>query len=282
MEQLVKREDFRNTVTYMNVISPKLKNMTYMMAVKIKVKDLKKALQHEDIDESELGDNIKTTTYHRKIQKEDGTLQTVTLHNQKDAETFLYYVAIDNSVDRTTDNWQDSYFQLEEEFVKEWLCVPNLQHKKYSTQEKKFLKKCQNNKNKWYKIPPDILVRYQQLLREERIQLLSDKFHMIEIVKIKTNNGKKVICKVAPSNETTREFFHELVLCQDEIDFLDMGSTIDSADYNVPILISATCSKRRVIGSQVQQINQTSDNAPGIQLTQGEKTNASIIHCLQH
>ena len=39
MEQFVKREDFRNTVTYMNVIPPKLKNMTYMMAVKIKVKD---------------------------------------------------------------------------------------------------------------------------------------------------------------------------------------------------------------------------------------------------
>ena len=138
MKDYVKKDDFRNIITYMNNISPELKNMRYMMAVKIKVKDLKKALEHQDIDESELGENIKTTTYHRKIQNEDGTLETITLHNQKDAERFLYYVAIDNSVLRTTENWQHSYFQLGDEFVKEWLCIPNSQHKNRSTQEKTF------------------------------------------------------------------------------------------------------------------------------------------------
>ena len=73
---------------------------------------------------------------------------------------------------------------------------------------------------------------------------------MKEIVKKKTKYGKKVICRVSETNETTKGFFHDLVLCQDEIDFLDMGSAIDSAKYNEPIKISATCSKQRVIGSQ--------------------------------
>ena len=115
------------------------------------------------------------------------------------------------------------------------------------------------------------MFQYQNLLGEERIQLLSDRFHMKDIVKKNTKYGKQVICRVSPTNETTRGFFHDLVLCQDEIDFLDMGSAIKNAKYNEPIKISATCSKKRVIGSQQLQKIFTSYNAPGLKILQGRK-----------
>ena len=190
------------------------------MVIKMKVKEMRRIRQENGDSCSDLGSDTYKNTFYRYSKDLEGNVVKTTHHTKKDAEMFLYFVGLTDQVERSNETHGTEYFQLDEEFVQNWL-----KSDKLSKQEKKFLKYSKVNLNVWRKIPPSLISSYKKELKSDRENILKDvKFPIKEvIVEKKYDSIKQYKCNVVVNPTYT----HSFRLIKEDVEALDIKRELD-------------------------------------------------------
>ena len=264
-------DEIGKKIKYLNEDYTSLTFMRYFMVTRIKVKEMRKIREENGDNCSDLGDDVYVNTFYRYHKDAEGNKVKTEYKTVKDAEMYLYFVGLTDTVERTNENHGTEYFQLEDEFVKNWLGSKNL-----SKQQQKFLKNSKNHLNAWRKITPDLLSKYKLELKSDRENILKDiKFPIKEvIVHKKIDNNNRYICNVS----LHQNIVHSFPLIKEDIEILDIKKEMkdfmahkENRSKSV-IKLRLTCNLMTSKNTYISGVHAVMPvNAPKIRFYQGTK-----------